>query len=472
MTDADRELLNRLLDEDLSPAEAEATRTLLENDAAAAEYFAERAALVSDLRRSLKRRRLQEETLAAVAGGERPTIGGRQGARATRWFRPSWISAAAVLVIMSMVGVAFLRNRASDGGTHVVGGGDTVVEVVETQDAVSAQKWNVGSHIPVRKIALTSGRIGLRLPGGVSLDLAGPIEADLASARELRLSRGQVTAHGSADGAQNFVVQTAQARVERGRSFAVAVGSSNQTDVVALDGGVDVNSSGQEGRAEQPKLMLAEGEAVRFDASGTPKRLKMVALSPDARSLAGPAASAVVADVRDNVAAADFRGYYGLLSGGMGEGARAYTTGHTRTWHALPGQSFPAELLGADVVCTFSVDRQEPNLQITVVVTQPCMLYVLADARATPPAWLAAEFEDTGMRMRSGPWVPRGAQSPAEPAGLAAAHVPHVVWRKRIPQAGPVVLGPPRDATVVAAPKRGAVVGAPAMYGIAVKRLP
>ena len=68
MNEADRQQLDRLLDDDLSPEERNAVRGLLEADPEAVAYLADRAILVSDLRRSLKRRQLQRDAGAHPLG--------------------------------------------------------------------------------------------------------------------------------------------------------------------------------------------------------------------------------------------------------------------------------------------------------------------------------------------------------------------------------------------------------------------
>jgi hypothetical protein len=176
-------------------------------------------------------------------------------------------------------------------------------------------------------------------------------------------------------------------------------------------------------------------------------------------------ASDVVSAVTDNVTDYSFRGYYGLLRGGMSEGARVYTTGHTRTWHPLPGETFPDELVGADGLCTFGMDGGEENLQITLSIARPCDLYVMADARVPAPEWVQQQFLDTGHRLRSGPWIPRAVPEEDYARFYAdeSAYVPYRVWKKRIAMPGAVVLGAP-----IAKPTNRKT----AMYGIAVKGLP
>jgi hypothetical protein len=63
MNDSERQQLDRLLDNDLPLGERDAVQQRFVADAEAVTYFAKRAILVSDLRRSLKRRRLQHDTM-------------------------------------------------------------------------------------------------------------------------------------------------------------------------------------------------------------------------------------------------------------------------------------------------------------------------------------------------------------------------------------------------------------------------
>ncbi len=455
MKDTDRQLLDQLLEGDLPPEAQDVVLQQVEADPEAVAYLAERAILLTDLRRSVKRRQLQRDALSAVleGGHDAPKDGMTPRSR-----RLTTVAMAAVLLLLLTLSGFLLHQRS-------IGRSSVVAEVIESQNALPAQDWWVGRRVALHKIVLTSGRVALRLPNGVTLDLVGPLQATLASARELELSYGQATADIGGTG-KGFAIETVNARVvDLGTRFGVAVGGSNETDIVVFEGQVEVFDPAKKSVAQRPTVTLAEGEAVRVDDSRLPQRVrKMITLDTDARSLRDGTMCDLVAGVKDNILESDFRRYYGLLRGGMGEGSRLYTTGHTRTWHALPGESFPPELLGADVICTFSSDRHETDLEITVTVNQPCELYVLPDARSLAPEWLPRDFVDTGLRLRSGPWTPRGIMPDPQvedPSGTA--FIPHAVWKKRVLNPGPVVLGTPCPAHPTASR---------VMYGIAVKALP
>jgi hypothetical protein len=456
MNDTDRQQIDRLLDGDLSPEEWDALRGRLEADPGAIAYLADRAILVSDLRRSLTRRKLQRDVMASVlTGSHTPSQHGGASPFWRRWL--TVVGAVAAILLLALGGFLFLHRRWTDRG-------EVIAEIIESQEVLPAHRWQAGQRVALREITLASGRVTLRLPRGILLDLRGPLDAEFASATTLKLFRGKATADVGETG-KGFVIETVNARVvDLGTRFGVAVGKSNATDIVVFDGKVEVFEPAKNTAAQRPPITLTEGEAIRVDGSRKPQRARMIVLGTDARSLQDGTSADVVADVKDNVSERDFHRYYGLLRGAMGDGARAYTTGHTRTWHAMPGETFPEELVGADVVCTFYPARREKDLEITVLVTRPCVLYVFPDARQPVPDWLRRDFTDTGLRLRSGPWLPRGVDLDSLPPGEAGkTYVPFQVWKRTIAKPGPVLLG---------TPCASGHDDRQAMYGLAVKALP
>ena len=449
MNTPDRQILDRLLDDDLSPAERGPILARLEADVEATVYLAERSLLLANLRASLERRRLQRAVAVAVPGAARPA-----------WFGPwgpvQWAVAGALLILFTLGGYLARGPRGSAAAV--------VAEVVESQAAVPEAMWQAGARVSLRQVVLASGRVGLRLPNGVSLSLEGPLRAEFVSASRLRLRQGKATADVGKNG-KGFIIETANARVvDLGTRFGVAVGASNETDVVVFEGKVDVFDPARRTAKSEPKITLGEGEAIRVGDSRKRRPVRMVALGADAQTLQGGAVSDIVGDVTDNLVAVGSQRFYGLVRASMGEGARLYTTGHSRTWHAPPGEAFPRELIGADVVCTFSAARREQDLEITIGVTRPCVLYVFPDARQPLPGWLRRDFTDTGLRLRSGPWLPRGVDPASLPPGEEEKTcVPYGVWKRTLARPGPVVLGTP------CAPGHDDRL---AMYGIAVKALP
>lgn len=366
-----------------------------------------------------------------------------------RWKHPRWTTLAAAAVILISGTLVMLREQ---GGAEF--------------DVLAAQgvNYKTGDHLKQRTVQITRGTLSLKLASGAVVDLQGPATLELLSSMHVRLLDGSLTAHVGTQ-AKGFIVDTADAHVvDLGTRFGVSASPSQSTDVAVFEGTVEVYEPALKHKV--PEVTLNAGDAVRIGRARKPVRLKMIALSADARSLDAPRGSDVVTAASDNVTDTAFRGYYGLVRGGMGEGAGVYTTGHTRTWHALKGQPFPKELEGADLIRTFSVDRDEADLRITLQIAQPCDLYVMLHVRAPAPDWVLKDYQDTGHRLRSGPWIPRGTR-PEEEARFYQddrAYHTFAVWRRRISEPGPVTLGSPMNA---AEPNNN-----PFMYGLAVRKLP
>jgi hypothetical protein len=177
-----------------------------------------------------------------------------------------------------------------------------------------------------------------------------------------------------------------------------------------------------------------------------------------AMDMAGTAPA--VASVTDNIEELEFRRFYGVVAGGMGSGALVYTDKTNVMWQPVEGAAFPSELLGADVVRTFHSDRHELDLKISLHVVQPSAVYVMHDARKPPLDWLERGFEDTGLRVRSGPWKLAPAVWDLTANSRGEVYVEYTVWRAHVPAGGRIELGPPH------------VVGeggTKVMFGIAVK---
>jgi len=320
-----------------------------------------------------------------------------------------------------------------------------------------------GTRLKVDRIQIAQGKLTLRLESGVELQLLGPADASFETPLRLRLAKGRLNAD-VGEGGRGFTVATAAGEVvDLGTRFAVDVSDEGETKTAVFSGQVRIDSVNSAGHRDR-SWHLSEGEAVRFHKREKPRRLASLQLSPSG-SLPGEAnRSSVIADVSDNVVDVDFHRFYGVVAGGMGDGASAYTDNHKQCWRALPGVSFPAELLGADLIRPFQSDRHALDLKVTLVLSQPAAIYVIHDVRKPPPDWLAEDFVRTDMRVRSGPWRPEGhVVRDVRPDETGKCFLQYSVWRKVVPVAGPVELGPPH--------LRGQG-GPSAMYGIAVKPLP
>ena len=259
------------------------------------------------------------------------------------------------------------------------------------------------------------------------------------------------------------VVTSAGEVIDLGTRFAVDVSGEGETKTAVFSGQVRIDSIDSAGHRDN-SWHLREGEAVRFHKREKPRRMASLPLNLSGNLQAEADQSGIIASVSDNVVDIDFHRFYGVVPGGMVDGASAYTDNHNQCWWALPGEPFPAELQGAELVRPFQSDRHALDLKVTVVLSQPAVVYVMHDVRKPPPDWLAKDFIDTGMHLRSGPWPPNGkVVQDVAPDATGKCYLQYSVWRKEVSVAGPVELGPPH--------LRGQG-GPSAMYGIALKALP
>ncbi|MCI0540316.1 MAG: hypothetical protein L0Z50_34365 [Verrucomicrobiales bacterium] len=115
MNDADRELMDRLLDDDLSPAEQAALVKRIEAGGEGAAQLAERALLHAGLRHVLRREALQHATLATVGGFEARAEEKIIVMPQARFRRVvvAWAAAACLVVVAALVSVFMLTNASA-----------------------------------------------------------------------------------------------------------------------------------------------------------------------------------------------------------------------------------------------------------------------------------------------------------------------------------------------------------------------
>ena len=336
--------------------------------------------------------------------------------------------------------------------------------------ASEGSPYQVGQRVVLQKLRMDTGSLRFRISSGAVVDVEGPVVLEFVNPMRLRLLLGNITIDVGSE-AKGFVLDTASALLmDIGTRFGASVGNDGSTDVLVLDGEVEVYRAGEPPTQKSRLASLYEGEAARMpNREAKIQRLQAAALNGDRLAIRGLNApdSAVITGVTDNIKKANFYRCYTITPGGMGEGALASLAhrGHRKLcWRALPDQVFPVELEGADVIGTFQ--RQvvhQPLPDINLELSHPCAVYVLFDSRATPPEWLRNGFRDTGLRLRSGPWWPDLVETRnLKPDANGELCVVHSVWRKDVPGAATVTLGAPT-------PEGNKYPYA--MYGIAVKPL-
>lgn len=364
---------------------------------------------------------------------------------------PRLFLAAAFVLLVATVAV-WLGRSADDGAPSAV-----VAEVLSNeQGELKDQTTTIqqGERLSVSGVRLKRGSLRLLLPSGVTLDLSGPAQGAFEGPMQFRLTQGSLNVDVGKRGKGFTVVTRAGEITDLGTRFGVNVSQRGQTDVAVFSGEVRIRERGM------GAVTISEGEALRLHVGREADRLLTVPLKREEMAMDMAGTAPAVASVTDNIEELEFRRFYGVVAGGMGSGALVYTDKTNVMWQPVEGAAFPSELLGADVVRTFHSDRHELDLKISLHVVQPSAVYVMHDARKPPLDWLERGFEDTGLRVRSGPWKLAPAVWDLTANSRGEAYVEYTVWRAHVPAGGRIELGPPH------------VVGeggAKVMFGIAVK---
>lgn len=379
-------------------------------------------------------------TSSQVKGGEPPPT-----SRPTQWL--SWRSlAAAAVFTLAASGWFWLQTPAI---------------LVEVEAATPGTGLVVGERVSLKKIQFAQGSARLRLESGVVMDCEAPFEARFESHARLRLAEGRLNVDVGERGFGFTVVTAAGEVVDLGTAFGIEATRDGSASVAVLSGKVEVK------QRHQAALPLVEGEGVRLRSQQSPERLLSVRLVEQGGitrlDWSTPADAALVGEVTDNLKLPGLHRYYAIISGGMRPGATAFADRVPPRWLPYPGEDFPEELKGGDLVQTFHERRQTPAFQLSLQLLRPSIIYVLHDPRHAVPEWLARDFAKTSMRLRSGPWpVDAPITVGLEPGANAQFHVSYEVWRREQPGPGTLVLGSPFNLPGV---------GVPSMYGLVVKPL-
>jgi hypothetical protein len=179
--------------------------------------------------------------------------------------------------------------------------------------------------------------------------------------------------------------------------------------------------------------------------------------------------SSLIAAVRDNLSTDSRPKFYAIVPQGFREDAKVYVD-RRYEWNGLDGRGLAPELIGGDYIRTFNDDKAQEDLELVVTLADAADLYVLIDERYPVPAWLAADFAPTELRVGIDLGTKTGAgDEPAPPLGVTverrlgigpgrSVDVPVVVWKREVRGAGEVRLGP--------LPSETLPTGRGSMYGV------
>ena len=262
MMTVDDELLDRFLDGESTQQERQTVLEWLESKSEFVVLFAERAELHADVRRSLKRRRIQHNALNAMqAESESVEHATSVRHRESRLREPqSFILVAFAIAAAAMLAFAVLRSHRSYDAMNA----DGIAIIVHQPATEWAEERSEGEVIGPGTLQFKIGLARLKSANGVSATLQGPTKFEVISGNGVQLHRGILTAH-MPEAAMGFRIETPALQVaDLGTAFRVSVGSDELTNVSVFEGEVEVNSQ-SENSGHVPAQRIVEGYAIRAD---------------------------------------------------------------------------------------------------------------------------------------------------------------------------------------------------------------
>lgn len=409
---------------------------------------------------------------ATLAELEQPSVIGSKHPHSTRRRLVLRWAVAAMLLVSGGLGVWQLLRP--------LGEGKIIADVV----SASQIRWADGTTalkddatVVAGRLISSDGEYELRFRNGPVVRVVGAATFDIKSDMLIQLEQGQLTAQISKSNI-GFTIESPMVNViDQGTQFGISVGKE-RADVVVFDGKVDLQSKSGDSNVQR---QLIQGNCVKIDHTGSIQRVEDVRRDVHGRWWTDDRAAGaghVIASVSDNIHGdgdgTDEFSCYQTTFEGLHEEAIAYSDNPNHQWNGLTKEGLPKFLVGADYVQTFNNYRYDRDFKIQVKLARPANLYVFFDDRIDPPAWLTADFVDTGVDigLDEGAWLDNveekyralDTHTTAEGAGESIDNV-FSVWRRRCVEGGTISLG----YCSVRGPTRRGLSGrlGRSMYGIA-----
>jgi ferric-dicitrate binding protein FerR (iron transport regulator) len=365
-----------------------------------------------------------------------------------RW----WAAAAAAAISIGVFSIFSLPKPSKE----------TLVRIIENREATQPAgtlSWRNGDEVSIRTLELQSGDLRFSTNPGIDITATSPVSLEIISPMHIRVLSGKVTAEAT----PGFVIETTHARlVDLGTQFGVEVDPAAETRLVVFDGEVEVHNPSA--RSNQPLATVTEGRAISIGGSGLLLPVSHVITGPmvDAWQISSePRHDSIISAVSDNVPETINQRFYPVFPGGLDEGVRAFPYQRdTPRWWGTRSGGFPEFLKGADFVQTLQRELNNPNLEITLQLDQPCDLFVFHESETQAPDWLLRDFRITDTELVLSPEPPPSVL-PGD-RSLQRLRIYHV-WTRRIDAPGLVTLGSIHRETLTSPPHY--------MYGIAAKAL-
>jgi len=369
-----------------------------------------RVAIEAEMSRPAFVRKVRE----AIFGGSPDNHAVAAPAQAVTAARSIWSGRSVRLLLACSL---LLASLVAGGIWNAAAIGEPVLVEVDRTEGVTG--FQAGDRLHLRALVLPEGSVDMKLGSGVRLECQAPLMARFEHPMRLHLSRGRVDVDVGDDGFGFTVVTPAGEVVDLGTKFSVNASADGEVRVAVFSGQVELRHK------QSGAVNLFDGEAVRLTKSQAPRRLHSVEIRN--RGLGDSRQAAVISGVSDNVKGPKLRRFYGLVPCGMRDGVRAFRDRRETRWQAEPGDVFPEELVGADLIQTFQRHRFRQDFRMTFATSQPSRIYVFYDARYSPPDWLARDFVNTGRRILSTGWSddshPRPAARPLGNPGHSPRHL-------------------------------------------------
>jgi hypothetical protein len=446
------ELLDCILDKSYSDAQQQEFRQLLEQHPLLNDDLVEQLRTHSLLQWQSDKLGLTIPSAPAILPMNSPTES--LSNRLLRMVVKRWVWAAAVILLTVSATVVWYRIRQAHFSQLAL------AEVVES-NFVTWSDNNSALLDPVHVVAghleMNSGQLTLRFRSGATVWVSGPASLQIVSDMLVKLDKGQATAH-VPEWAHGFSIETSNVHViDLGTKFGVVARPGGLTDVVVFEGQVDLQPTAPSSASQK---RLTQGEGVRIDNQGTMDRI--VEVRSDLRgenwSTQTPSWSdTTFKSIHDNIPSVDSPTYYQITPHGLEDDCRAYVD-CVHEWNGLTSDGLPDFLLHADYVRTCNDYRYLNNLEITVELARPAIVYVFFDRRVKPPSWLTEQFENTefDIGLDEGPWWKGDTKHSVGVGGGQSIDRVFSVWRRRCETPETITLG-----------AMGTMKGARAMYGIA-----
>jgi ferric-dicitrate binding protein FerR (iron transport regulator) len=255
------ELINELIDGQLSASETEELNVLLRNNPEARDLYLEISSVHVGLERSHGGGLEGVPSSLMLARQFRDSPNGVPPTRQSQ-FRMSWMAAACAACLVVVVGTVTwmikpsiqLSSEPSEVTRHIA----TLI-LADNCEWASSVEIHEGERLPKQLLTLTRGTAAIRFDGGTEMLFASPASIELRTAESARLTSGEVTVRGK----EGFKLSTSACDlIDLGTEFVASVNPTGKTELHVLSGQVAVTSI-----LAQGDRVIKEGNSVQVDPS-------------------------------------------------------------------------------------------------------------------------------------------------------------------------------------------------------------